>query len=95
MEGIAEHLFGPGRANSNPAKVYDNSLPAGITVADAVARLSGIAFYSRQAKLALLHLNAKAAAPISMAEARSIASGWKVREHACAAIKAFILKPDI
>ena len=81
VDGMAAHLFGPGRLDSSPANQYDSSVPNAVTTADAIARLSGIAFYSRQAKLALLHLNAKASAPISVTEAQSIASGWKVFEH--------------
>jgi hypothetical protein len=81
MQGIASHIFNQARADGSPAKQYDSSLPPAVTVADAVLRLSGIAFYSRQAKLALLHLNARAASPITEAEARSIAKGWKIIEH--------------
>ncbi len=81
MEGIATYLFGPARSDTTAANRYDSSLPSAITVADAVGQLSGIAFYSPQAKLALIHLNAQAAFKISAAEARSIAPGWKVFEH--------------
>ena len=78
MQGMASYIFNQARADGSPANQYDSSLPPTVTVAGAVLRLSGIAFYSRQAKLALLHLNARATSPITEAEARSIAKGWKI-----------------
>jgi hypothetical protein len=81
MQGIASYVFGQARTDGNPAKQYDSSLPSGVSVSAAVSRLSGIAFYSRQAKLALLHLNARAVLPLTQAEAQSIARDWKVFEY--------------
>jgi hypothetical protein len=81
MQGIASYVFGQARTDGNPAKQYDSSLPSGVSVSAAVSRLSGIAFYSRQAKLALLHLNARAVSPLTQAEAQLIARDWKVFEH--------------
>lgn len=81
MEGIAQHLFGPARADVSPASQHDSSLSVAITIAHAISRLSAIAFYSRQAKLALVHVNGQAAAPVSETDARTIAGSWRVIVH--------------
>jgi len=81
MNGIANYVFGDTASDTSPVSQHDGKAPSGLSMADAVARLSGIALYSPQASLALLHLNARAAAPLSEIEARSIATDWKITIH--------------
>lgn len=84
--GLSRPDFIPGVGYKNVSKGLRRlgQLYAGhvsIPVSAAVSRLSGIAFYSRQAKLALLHLNARAVSPLTQAEAQLIARDWKVFEY--------------
>ncbi len=80
-QGIATHMFGPAASDNSPASAHDNSLSGNVTVSRAVARLSGLAFISPQAKFAVVHLNAGADEPLSRAEAAKLARGWEIVVH--------------
>ncbi len=78
---IATHLFETEVTNAAQASTFDNSLPPTVTVTQAIAHLSGIAFISPQAGFAALHLNRQAAHPLSIEEACRLARGWEIALH--------------
>jgi hypothetical protein len=85
FDKIAAHIFDSGRADFGPAVVYDDTLPAGITVAQAVASLSGLALLSEPGSghptIARIHLNGAASHPLTSDQARSISSSWTIVPH--------------
>jgi hypothetical protein len=82
---IAAHVFGPAQTDSASARSYDERLPVGVTVSDAVACLSGLALLSEPGEghptTARIHLNKRARHPLSRAHASSISASWTIIEH--------------
>jgi hypothetical protein len=85
FDRIAGHVVGPGRTDASPAKAYDDKMPVGVTVADAVANLSGMALLSELGSghptTARIHLNGAGAHPLTEDQACSISSAWNVVWH--------------
>ena len=69
LNTIAAHVFGPAQTDFASARSYDERLPVGVTVSDAVACLSGLALLSEPGEghptTARIHLNKRARHPLS------------------------------
>jgi hypothetical protein len=82
IDGIAAHVFGPARIDASPANADDRKMPIGVTIANAVANLSGMALLSEpgadQPTIARIHLNCAGAHPLTGDQVRSISSSWCV-----------------
>ena len=85
FDRIAAEVFGPSRGDTTSASDYDEKMPAGITVCDAIACLSGLALISEPGDghptTARIHLNQDANYPITLEQAQSISAAWKVIAH--------------
>jgi hypothetical protein len=86
FDQIATHVFGPARSDTSAARQYDDKMPANVTVADAVACLSGLALLSEPGSghptTARIHLNGSADHPLTVEQARSISPNWVIIPHA-------------
>jgi hypothetical protein len=85
FDQISNHVFGPGRSDMSPANAHDRKMPSGVTVADAVKCLSGLALISEPGSghqpIQRIHLNDLAAHPVTEDQARSISVSWSVLPH--------------
>lgn len=85
FDGIAAYVFGSARTDASPANAHDDKMPVGVTVANAVANLSGMALLSEPGDghpmIAQIHLNGAGAHPLTEDQARSISSSWNVVPH--------------